>query len=113
MFNWRKKREKPSAQFRVKPDGDFARVELLVGGEALPFADWAVAKPEASMAVAELKALDERLQDDGAQGLTFLHTHILMPADAVAQIADSELMPPTIPRNSRPGFRADPAHHSD
>lgn len=28
-------------------------------------------------------------------------------------IADSELMPPTIPRNSRPGFRTDPAHHSD
>jgi hypothetical protein len=28
-------------------------------------------------------------------------------------IADSELMPPAIPRNSRPGFRTDPAHHSD
>lgn len=27
--------------------------------------------------------------------------------------ADSELMPPAIPRNSRPGFRTDPAHHSD
>jgi outer membrane protein TolC len=34
-------------------------------------------------------------------------------AAEVAQAADSELMPPAIPRNSRPGFRTDPAHHSD
>lgn len=27
--------------------------------------------------------------------------------------ADSEVIAPTIPRNSRPGFRADPAHRSD
>ena len=27
--------------------------------------------------------------------------------------ADSGLKPPTIPRNSRPGFRTDPAHRSD
>ena len=27
--------------------------------------------------------------------------------------ADSEVIAPTIPRNSRPGFRSDPAHHSD
>ncbi|MDP3674146.1 MAG: Cj0069 family protein [Novosphingobium sp.] len=31
----------------------------------------------------------------------------------VRALADSELMPPAIPRNSRPGFRTDPAHHSD
>ena len=27
--------------------------------------------------------------------------------------ADSEVIAPTIPRNSRPGFRSDPAHRSD
>jgi superfamily II DNA or RNA helicase len=86
VFKWRKKREQPAAQFRVQPEGDFAKIELLSAGESVPASDWAALKSEASMALAELQALDEKLQDEGAQGLTFGSAHILLPADAVARI---------------------------